>query len=62
MAGPAVNRPEQALVGVQYTAHVQNDGNGATYVVQNSSNWVYEGTGFTDGTSVPGILGYETTA
>jgi hypothetical protein len=29
------------------------------YVVQNSGNWVYAGTGFTSGSSVPGILGYE---
>jgi hypothetical protein len=57
---PPVNRPEQTLVGIQYTAHLQNEGQGAMYVVQNSSNWVWSGTGFTDGTQVPGILGYET--
>lgn len=52
-------RPEQALVGVQYTAHRKDEGKGAMYVVQNSSHWVWRGTGFTDGTQVPGILGYE---
>jgi hypothetical protein len=30
------------------------------YVVQNSSHWVWSDTGFTNGTEVPGILGYET--
>ena len=57
---PPVNRPEQALVGIQYTSHLQGEGQGAMYVVQNSSHWVWSGTGFTDGTKVPGILGYET--
>ena len=57
---PPANRPEQTLVGIQYTAHLQNDGKGAMYVVQNSSHWVWNGTGFTNGTQVPGILGYET--
>lgn len=55
-----VNRPEQTLVGIQYTAHLKNEGEGALYVVQNSSHWVWNRTGFTDGTTVPGILGYET--
>jgi hypothetical protein len=57
---PPASQPEQALVGVQYTAHLMNDGKGAIYVVQNSANWVWDGTGFSDGTQVPGILGYET--
>ena len=56
---PPVNRPEQRLVGVQYTAHLKNEGAGAIYVVRNSSNWVWEGTGFSDGSQVSGILGYE---
>ena len=54
--GP-VNRPEQALVGVQFTDG-PNSG-WAPYVVTNSGNWVYAGTGFRDGDSVPGIVGYE---
>src|SRR5439155_23651451 len=29
------------------------------YVVTNSGNWVYAGSGFRDGDSVPGIVGYE---
>jgi hypothetical protein len=57
---PPANRPEQTLVGIQYTAQLQNEGQGAMYVVQNSSHWVWSGTRSTDGTKVPGILGYET--
>lgn len=60
--GPPLNRPEQTLVGVEYTHQIlwqqQFDGY-APYVVTNSSNWVYAGTGFKDGDSVPGLIGYE---
>jgi hypothetical protein len=53
-----VNRPEQTVMGIQFTS--QTSGNQyVAYVVSNSSHWVYRGTGFTDGTSVPGIVGYE---
>ena len=45
---------------MQYTAHLKDDGKDAKYIVQNSSNWVWGGTGFSDGSKVPGILGYET--
>ncbi len=55
---PPVNQPEQTLVGVQFTNMVDY-GNNVGYVVTNSSNWVYAGTGFKDGDSVPGIVGYE---
>jgi len=55
---PPVNRPEQTLVGVQYTS-LFPAGVYAPYVVTNSANWVYAGTGFHDGDSVPGIVGYE---
>lgn len=58
---PFINLPEQTLVGVMYTAQNLNS-YGATpdsYVVTNSSNWVYAGTGLTDGSAVPGIVGYE---
>ncbi|MFL5658953.1 MAG: N,N-dimethylformamidase beta subunit family domain-containing protein [Ktedonobacteraceae bacterium] len=51
-----VNKPENGLIGVMYQDQVnQND----AYVVQNASNWVYAGTGFVNGSSVPGIVGYE---
>jgi hypothetical protein len=54
-----VNRPEQPLVGVMYDDYFDAEAPAQAYVVQNSGNWVYAGTGFTNGSSVPGILGYE---
>jgi hypothetical protein len=56
-----VNRPEQTLVGVMYTNQVAADAQGryARYVVQNSTNWVYNNTGFRDGDTVVGLVGYE---
>ena len=60
---PPVNRPEQTLIGVQYTDQVlfnqQTSSSYVPYVVTNSANWVYAGTGFRDGDSVPGLVGYE---
>ncbi len=54
-----VNRPEQSLMGVQFTSQTLNN-TYLNYVVINSSNWVYAGTGFNEGDSVTGIVGYET--
>ncbi len=57
---PPVSRPEQALIGVQYSGNPPYSGGGfATHVVTNSGNWVYADTGFMDGDGVPGIVGYE---
>lgn len=53
-----VNRPEQVLIGIQFTSQV-NWGNNVDYVVTNSSHWVYAGTGFLDGDHVTGLVGYE---
>ncbi len=53
---PVVNQPENALMGVMYEEQV---GQSYPFVVQNASNWVYTGTGFVNGSSVPGIVGYE---
>jgi hypothetical protein len=55
---PPLNRPEQTLMGVQYTAQLKNGGY-VPWVVTNSTNWVYEGTGFANGDMVAGIVGYE---
>jgi hypothetical protein len=54
-----VNSAEQALVGVMYDDYFDAEAPPQAYVVQNSGNWVYSGTGFINGSSVPGILGYE---
>jgi len=59
---PVLNRPEQAFVGVQYASQVNATfppGGWASYVVTNSGNWVFAGTGFKNGDQVPWIVGYE---
>ena len=61
---PPVNRPEQSLLGIQFMDEVnwnKSDGtiNTWPYVVTNSSHWIYAGTGFKDGDSVPGLVFYE---
>ncbi len=53
---PVVNMPENGIIGVMYEQQEDND---YAYVVQNASNWIYAGTGFVNGSSVPGIVGYE---
>jgi hypothetical protein len=53
-----VGRPEQTLIGIQFTSDV-NWGNNVGYVVTNSPQWAYAGTGFHNGDVVPGLVGYE---
>ena len=53
-----VSRPEQSLIGVQYT-NVIASADGVPYVVANSSHWVYRGTGMRDGDDIPGLVGGE---
>jgi len=56
----ATPRPEQTLIGVQYNGFVANDPAWfQTYVVQNASSWVYNGAGFSNGSAVPNLVGYE---
>jgi hypothetical protein len=55
---PPVNRPEQTLLGIQYTTDVNYDNN-VPYVVTNSHHWVYARTGLRDGDAIPGLVGYE---
>jgi hypothetical protein len=54
-----LNNPEQSLIGIMYADYFNADNPALPYVVQNSNNWVYTGTGLANGSSVPGILGYE---
>jgi hypothetical protein len=53
-----VSRPEQTLLGIQYTSYVAWGAN-VDHVVTNSANSVYTGTLLLDGTHVPGLVGYE---
>jgi N,N-dimethylformamidase beta subunit-like protein len=56
---PFLNRPEQQLIGVQFSGQQPFNAPNMPYVVTNSSSWVFEGTGLADGDSIPGIIGYE---
>jgi len=56
---PFLNRPEQRLMGVQFSGQIDVSAPNAPYVVKNSSSWVYEGTGLHDGDAIPGMVGYE---
>lgn len=55
----ALNRPEQQLLGSMFVAQQPSGSAPAPFVVANSSNWLYAGTGVQDGDSIPGIVGYE---
>jgi hypothetical protein len=46
-------------MGIMYTSETASHAT-VNYVVNNSSSWVYAGTGFHDGDVVAGIVGYET--
>jgi phosphodiesterase/alkaline phosphatase D-like protein len=52
-----VNQPEQQTLGTMYSDYFTTPA--MAFVVMNSVNPLYSGTGFMDGTAVPGILGYE---
>ncbi|MCB0142669.1 MAG: hypothetical protein KDE50_22395, partial [Caldilineaceae bacterium] len=54
-----LGRPEQELIGIQYASYNDSSNNNTNYVVANSNNWIYNGTGFADGDSVTNIVGYE---
>lgn len=50
-----VNRPEEALLGVQYDFFPVN----GDLVVNNASHFIFEGTGLGNGDRLPGLLGSE---
>jgi hypothetical protein len=52
---PLVGRPEESMMGAMFSGEAVDQ----DYVVQNASNWVYAGTGWTNGTHVPKLVGYE---
>ncbi len=54
---PALNRPEQGLLGVQYDGWTEQIY--FPFIIKNSQHWIYEGTGFRNGDAVPGLVGYE---
>jgi hypothetical protein len=55
-----VNRPEQSLIGIQFTSQAGTGwDNTVPYVVTNSTNWVYANSGLSNGTRIAGLVGYE---
>jgi N,N-dimethylformamidase beta subunit-like protein/F5/8 type C domain-containing protein/putative Ig domain-containing protein len=51
-------RPEGELIGVDYNGVF--DYNPADIVITNASHWLFNGTGLTNGSILPNVLGYET--
>jgi hypothetical protein len=51
-----IGRPEEQLIGTMYEEQVLF---GHSWIVRNSSSFVYEGTGLRDGDWIPGLVGYE---
>jgi len=53
---PTVNEPENGVMGVMFE---QQTDNSYAYVIQDANSWIYDNTGFVEGSSVRGIVGYE---
>src|SRR6267143_1289570 len=53
---PPINRPEEQLVGTMYESWMLF---GQSWVVRNDAHPIYEGTGLTNGDSIPQLVGYE---
>ncbi|MCB9110205.1 MAG: hypothetical protein H6634_03055 [Anaerolineales bacterium] len=54
---PPVNMPENELLGVMYGDVLST--NRFDWIVQNSSHWIYDGTGLSDGSVLPQVIGNE---
>ena len=50
-----INRPEEALLGVQYAYYPVD----ADIVISNAGHWVFANTGLRNGDVLPGLCGYE---
>ncbi len=54
---PQINRPENALLGVMYTGY--NDTSSYNFTVSNATDPYYANTGLVNGSTIPGLVGYE---
>ncbi len=52
------NRPENSTLGSMYESDFAY-GNSVPWVVRSASHWIYNGTGLTDGATIPKAVGYE---
>ncbi|QBD83238.1 hypothetical protein EPA93_47665 [Ktedonosporobacter rubrisoli] len=53
-----VHKPENALLGIMYNSEFDY-GVSFPWVVTNSQHWIYKGTGLKNGSTIPGLVGYE---
>ncbi len=57
---PPLHRPEQSLLGgMEDVNSYCHWGCGFDWVVADASNWVFAGTGLSNGDKIPGLVGYE---
>lgn len=64
---PHVNRPEDSMIGIMFGGETNNTSPDSPIpgqtnydmVITNASHWIYQGTGWSNGHIVPGIVGYE---
>ncbi len=54
-----IGRPEQSLIGIMYDGYNGDLTTNTAFVPTNLGHWIYADTGFVEGDSVPGIIGYE---
>jgi hypothetical protein len=54
-----VNRPENGLIGVMSDGSDNATVTPADWVVTNANHWIYDGTGLSNGSTIPGIVYYE---
>jgi hypothetical protein len=54
-----LNRPEQQLIGIQFSSEQPAGAPPAPFVATNLSNWAFGGAGLPDGRAAPSVVGYE---
>ncbi len=52
-------QPENGILGGMYSSFYDDNVPNQPWVVTNASHWVFSGTGFSNGSSVAGLVGYE---
>lgn len=57
--GPLIDRPEHMLLGSQYQDYQFLYGTSFDWTVAAADHWLYAGTGLTNGSTLPGLVGYE---
>ena len=55
---PPVNRPENEFLGTMFDT-LMGYGENRPWVVTNANHWIYNGTGLSNGSTIPWLVGYE---